>query len=342
MEQIRVQDFGPIVDIEIIIKEINIFTGPVSGGKSTVARLISVFNEPALRINPNYSQFKKLLVDYNIDFEITGTTYIHYEKGEWEIELKEHIILANFLDQTISAVFNPIYVPVERNVLFILPKTIFELTTSNISLPKRILDFAAMFEQARSSLKEIRVDFLNVIYEFDGIDDYIQDINDLRIKLSHASSGLKAVVPLILIIQFNAIEGKKKSSLFVIEEPELNLYPLAQKEVIEFIVSRVNKSKDKVIFTTHSPYLLTSIDNMIRAELVAGLGSQILKQVNDLVPSENWLKFENISCYHFEMGRCQSTLDEETSSIAPSKIDDVSNKLADTFEKLLELKYPVL
>ncbi len=45
MEKIIIKNFGPIKDIELEIKDINVFIGSTSSGKSTVAKLIAIFRE---------------------------------------------------------------------------------------------------------------------------------------------------------------------------------------------------------------------------------------------------------------------------------------------------------
>ena len=49
----------------------------------------------------------------------------------------------------------------------------------------------------------------------------------------------------------------------VMEEPEQNLFPNSQKKVIQFLLRELNTSSDnKIIITTHSPYVLETINNL--------------------------------------------------------------------------------
>jgi len=167
----------------------------------------------------------------------------------------------------------------------------------------------------------------------------VQVENEVRIKLSEASSGLQSVIPLLLVVLYNT-EQSTGEDIFVIEEPELNLYPSSQKDLVEFIIARINQSgKDKLIITTHSPYLLTAIDNLIQAKTVVDLHPDSKNEVARLVSENAWMDFDEISCYFFDKGTCKSTLDLESRSIGPSNIDDVSINLSETYEKLLTIKY---
>ena len=122
-----------------------------------------------------------------------------------------------------------------------------------------------------------------------------------------------------------------------------------QKKLVEYLIERmnssknlINNSKDKLFITTHSPYILTSLDNLIQAHNVAIKGESYADEViNKTKIAQNiWLDFDRVSCYYFnEDGTCKSTLDNEYRDIGASKIDDVSIDLAKTYEDLLDLKY---
>jgi hypothetical protein len=340
MEKLEIKYFGPIKEVEVVIRDINVFIGTAASGKSLVAKLISIFNVNALRLSPTMEGFHKLLADYNCDFEMRPGTWIRYENNGFHLEVSGQSIQTNYDSKITCDGFNPIYIPAERMFFPTMSQSIFGLLISNISLPKSLVNFGAKFEQARSSLKKYSVGFLPVTYEWDGNNDFVRISDEVRIKLSEASSGLQSVIPLILVMQFNTEEKKGGKNIFVIEEPELNLYPSSQKDLVNYIIRRINQSKDKIIITTHSPYLLTSIDNLIQAKAVADIHGHKDYRVKRIVSSPYWIDFDRVSCYYFDSGKCRSTLDAELGSIGPSNMDDVSNQLSDTFEKLLLLKYP--
>ena len=229
--------------------------------------------------------------------------------------------------------------PAERLFFSTISQSIFGLISGNISLPRWLIDFGARFEQARNSLKSFSIDFLQAKYEYNDRTDFVQLKNEVKIRLAQASSGLQSVIPMILVIAYNTDNKKSLRELFVIEEPELNLYPLSQKELMEFIIQRINLEQDRLIITTHSPYLLTTLDNLIQAKTISDQKPFLRNEISALVPAASWLAFERISGYYFSEGSCRSTLDPEMSSIGPSNIDDVSVSLSQTFETLLFLKY---
>jgi predicted ATP-dependent endonuclease of OLD family len=340
MESLIIKNFGPIIQAEITLKDINIYIGTTSSGKSTVAKLVSVFKSGQLNnVKDQMGFFKKLLANYNIDFNIDQTTYIKYQSDNLSYEIRNNELETNFAGVKNNTFLNPIYIPAERVFFSTLSQSIFSLINSDISLPKWLIDFGAKFEKARSAIKTFPIDFLKAKYELrDGI-DFIELPNKTTIRLAQASSGIQSIIPLLLVIQYNTKNTKKGDDLFVIEEPELNLYPSSQKDLIEFIIGRVNQSNDKLIITTHSPYLLTSIDNLIQAGNIFEKNKALKSEIERLVPENLWLNFDNVACYFFNDGLAKSTLDAEISSIGPSNIDDVSLDLSETFESLLTLKY---
>ena len=42
---------------------------------------------------------------------------------------------------------------------------------------------------------------------------------------------------------------------FIIEEPELNLYPTTQKLLLEYLIEKCTKGDNRLIVTTHSLYI---------------------------------------------------------------------------------------
>ncbi|MEM9671150.1 MAG: AAA family ATPase [Bacteroidota bacterium] len=239
-----------------------------------------------------------------------------------------------------SAKLNLIYyIPAERILLSMVAESIFGLMSNDVSIAECIKDFGAHFESARRKINQLSIPFLDSKYNYSDKSNFITFSDGAKVKLEQASSGLQSIIPLLLVVESNTIDESVTKKCFVLEEPELNLYPTVQKELIEFIVERINKSKDKLIITTHSPYVLTSLDNLIQASNAAKVNPEQKEKVVEIVPEEKWVDFDRVACYYFEEGTCRSTLDTENQTIGASNIDDVSEELGKTFDQLLELKY---
>lgn len=188
MEKIIVKYFGPIRNIEILLKEITILIETASTGKGIITKLIPIFQNPIFRSKITFDNFNELLSNYNIDFKIERGTIIRYDFNDSFIEIKGRTIRSDFVSNN-TGLLNPIYIPAERVFFSTIAQSIFGLMSSNISLPRWLIDFGDRFEQARNSLKKMNIEFLNAQYEYDDSADYIKLPNTSKIRLSQASSG---------------------------------------------------------------------------------------------------------------------------------------------------------
>jgi predicted ATP-dependent endonuclease of OLD family len=282
MGKISIQNFGPIILVEIELKDINIFIGKASTGKSTVAKLFCVFKEAAFHHGISMEKFKQSLKDYNIDFDITPATKISYEDGGLIIEVNNSEIHSNNGGGKFDKACNTIYIPAERMFFAAVSDSIFSVLRGGVPLPKRLIDFGAKFEQARKSIKRFSIDFLNIEYEYSGNTDYIKFPDGKKIRLSEVSSGLQSIVPLILVIEYYTKPNGEIGNFFVIEEPEINVHPPTQKDLAEFIFNRMNPSENRMIIITHSPNFLRALERFVQ------------------VPNEK------VRSYYFDAGKCKA------------------------------------
>ena len=53
---------------------------------------------------------------------------------------------------------------------------------------------------------------------------------------------------------------------FIVEEPEQNLYPSTQRDLLNFIVANCNGNKNhSLTITTHSPYVINQLNLLLKA-----------------------------------------------------------------------------
>lgn len=145
------------------------------------------------------------------------------------------------------------------------------------------------------------------------------------IKLMHSSSGQQEVL-WILMLAFNIILENKKSFV-IVEEPEAHLFPIAQKDVISLISLMLNLTDSKAIITTHSPYILTSLNILLYSDKV----ERNLKVKRSAVINKSVrINYNMFGAYKFESGINESSnmenlLDEESHMIGTDYIDYVSS-----------------
>jgi hypothetical protein len=230
-----------------------------------------------------------------------------------------------------------VYIPTERVVVASISDFLFNFIQSGIDLPECVINFGARFENARKKLSHYTIPFLDgVEYSYENSQNKLKISADQTINFTQSSSGMQAVIPMAILIDYFS---SKEQTNFVIEEPELNLYPTTQKRLVEFISSKCLHNGNNLTVTTHSPYILTSFANLIQAHNVAQISKEAKKEVAEIIPEDYWIDFDNVSTYYIDNGTAVDILDYENKTIDANTIDDVSETIAKEFEALLNIKY---
>ena len=131
----------------------------------------------------------------------------------------------------------------------------------------------------------------------------------------------------------------RERTTFIIEEPELNLYPTTQKKLVEYLIEKCTQGDNRLIITTHSPYILTALNNCIEASNVRKLHPESEAEVDKLVPRQYQIDYEDVMAYFVADGTAKPIMNEEYQIIDANALDDVSDELGAVFDKLIELKY---
>lgn len=323
---------------------------------------------------------KKELKRYNIDFDTDNAEMRYCDEGVIlseliegkivliDIELKKRSlkkvknqfdeltkgsVLSKFLDfdkeKLLELSFNHFlknrnstYIPAERILFSLIGNSLSGLWANNVALPECYKDFAAKYEVARGEIKVAQYEKFNVNYSYNkGVDEVF--VNNAIVLLSEASSGIQSLIPLLLVIDYeikiNDVDFNYNKAL-IIEEPELNLFPIKQKKLIDHILLKVNNTKHKVIITTHSPYILSSLDTLMLAKNTFNEHPDLKEEINKIVSEDKWIDYNDISVYEVRNdGKVYSIKNEEFKSIDVNAIDSVSDIISEEFDKLTELRY---
>ena len=228
------------------------------------------------------------------------------------------------------------YFPAERNLISVLSKVIFQLVDNDIKLPKFLTTFLSDYETARENLPQFVLDFLEISFAYrDGKDKVILKENK-EIELAESASGFQTAIPMAIVVE--SLQEKSKN-WFIIEEPELNLYPTTQKKLVEYLIEKCTQGDNRLIITTHSPYILTALNNCIQAKNVVDLYPDTAAEVNKLVPAQYQIGYQDVMAYYVGGGTAKPIMNEEFQMIDANALDDVSNELGRVFDSLLDLKY---
>jgi hypothetical protein len=137
-----------------------------------------------------------------------------------------------------------------------------------------------------------------------------------------------------------------EQSVFI-EEPSAHLFPLEQKQTIELVVEIFKQLKEtevpvRLFITTHSPYILNSMNNILKkGALIKKHGGK-----SDVINAEvsiPHLYIDEVSAYFIDIdGTGKSMVDEKERYIYADKIRDISYAIDEDTTKLLELNNELL
>lgn len=120
---------------------------------------------------------------------------------------------------------------------------------------------------------------------------------------------------------------------FFIEEPELNLFPDTQYDLIKWLVAVCKKQNSSFFITTHSPYVMTCLNNLI-------LGADKIKEGKDIsgiLSPDSVAPFEDVSAYSISDGHVSDLLCKSSRLIDARALDDASEHIGNDFDRLLAL-----
>lgn len=129
---------------------------------------------------------------------------------------------------------------------------------------------------------------------------------------------------------------QKRPALFIIEEPESHLFPASQKYIME-LISLVCNQGHSMLVTTHSPYVLGALNNLLYASSFRKTPKQ--KEAAKIIPSSLWRDYDSFSAYFVKGGKAEDCLDSEIRLIQNERIDEISRVINSDYDSLFGLMY---
>lgn len=385
MKHLVVQNFGPVVDAEIKIKSFNLFIGEQSIGKSTLAKLVTIFTDYVnlFMIKAAGSEIWKLIMDaYDLGMYSNHPYKINYIDDELDgafvkVEVNKGIVFCSVTDsehneldykqafqrivsakpfyhkdtmdklkdmeitsETLPTFFsylrNSLYIPAERIVGAQLNKLLPIISMGKEQLSMNMLRYLTELNNAKVKYNNYRLDLLDVSYLKKDEDDWVVLDNEEHLPLKYASSGIQSTLPLLLVLVYGA-ETKDYDS-FVVEEPECNLFPQKQVDLLNFMVKAIYQNNRMLTITTHSPYLLSSLNVMMLAYRL-NQEDTMKNKIANILDSDCMLNPEDVSVYFLgdKEQYCKSMISEQTGLVSVNQLDSVSEYVGDQFDQLYDL-----
>lgn len=258
-------------------------------------------------------------------------------------EMSRHILDKTREVETALSTNAALYIPAERNLSNIIKEAALNLQINNVPIPKHLLTFGAELEKSRQ--ESLNLDFIsqNLVYKNLGGKELIFTDDFTSIKLSQAASGIQSVIPIIIPIvahSYKKFTGGHRS--FVIEEPELNLFPSAQYGLIKHLESGRSEHYwedfgEIHTYTTHSPYVLSALNNLLMANKI--LRQQKNQEDKDKVIAITKAQINPyyFTAYQIKNGTAISIFSPDSGLIEENFIDEASDELADDFDNLMKM-----
>jgi hypothetical protein len=259
-------------------------------------------------------------------------------------------------------IYQHVFIPAGRAFFSQFARNVFSVLQSGADLDPFMVAFGAYLEQTRGFLQAAHLFdpasadagrfggigplMKSILHAELGFDEkekqyFLQHDDGRRVWMGQASSGQQEALPLLLVLARSFSRPHGRGRALYIEEPEAHLFPPAQKQIVELLgrVFRSRADEMNLVVTTHSPYILTSFNNLVQAgklyrryrETKARPAKAF--ELSKTIPSS----FDPgvVSFYALEGGSAKSIMDPETGLIDAGMIDQVSADIAIEFDKLL-------
>lgn len=122
------------------------------------------------------------------------------------------------------------------------------------------------------------------------------------------------------------------------EEPEENLFPETQLDLVNWLVERTNGERKHTLFiATHSPYIMSAFNNLIQAGDIIEESPEKRAEVERIIGGNRAISYEDVAAFAITDGTVHSIKDDELRLISPSELDTASDNISSVFNQLLQL-----
>ena len=163
--------------------------------------------------------------------------------------------------------------------------------------------------------------------EYGAIDEisesrlFLHPTGENAASLEKASTGQQNIIRILQDMFMNILYNEV---IFrAIEEPEAHLHPTAQKHLMHIIALMRNHIDSQIVITTHSPYLLAVLKNLLTAGQLAGKKSKAAAKMKAPIPKLCWLNSDEVEVYHLKDGRSHAIVQPEAEPILENPLADL-------------------
>jgi len=321
-------------------------------------------NESYIKITRNGSTTFK--IEYSADISKTikkGRKLYADELGKFEGELRVPRFTLSYqfrqrFEECLSSdidkltAYDQYFVPAGRSFFANLQSGIFSFLSNNRQLDPFLIEFGSFYEtfkqytgnrndtrKKRSHFENLESELINGEYILEKDKDYLMHKDNRKVNLTNASSGQQEILPLILIMRALYEMKFRHGATLYIEEPEAHLFPTAQRKIVQLLSRVFNERSEsmQLIITTHSPYIVSSFNNLLEAGRIINEEPKHAEQVYKIIPKNEVINPKYLVAYSLQNGVKRMIIDEETQLISQNILDGVSDDISVEFGNLLEI-----
>lgn len=229
-EYLRIQNFGPVVDIELDnIAPLTVLIGESGSGKSTVMKVLSMFRwiykRIVLRSYVRQAKIKKTGIRIHMKTLLKKSQLSEYLKDDTEIVYRRDDYTISYINGKLHAQADILadnlslekicYISDKRSMIPDFLENKIEKKNANYHLRDTLENFLL----AADSIRQLPLDYLNVELKIEKCtkgDKYmIKSTNGTpcSIQLRNSSSGMQTVTPLSLIVEYYAKKFDSQKSM---------------------------------------------------------------------------------------------------------------------------------
>lgn len=151
---------------------------------------------------------------------------------------------------------------------------------------------------------------------------------DKEIELSNIELGK--------LINLARLRTSYHKTNFIIEEPEQNLFPETQRDLVYYIFNKLKTEKNhSLIMTTHSPYILYAINNCLMGHLISNNLTE--EEKKEFLSYNSWISPDLVNIFEIdkENGTIKSIKDKDTGTVNKHYFNKVMNNIMDEYYEML-------
>lgn len=274
--------------------------------------------------------------------------------GQLESQVFYETVIEPLKEGSLFHIFgSPIFIPATRSFFANLQKNIFTFLASNLDIDPYLKEFGSLYESSKRWYKESYLidrkkhkDLLEDTYKaVDAIiaGDYeSQDEQDWivskgrKTNLANASSGQQEALPMLLTLcVWPILRAQEADSMCFIEEPEAHLFPTSQGHIVSIISQFYSKIGTNFFITTHSPYIISALNNFIMASDRISDGVMSEEEFIKINGGGRPIEFNDVSAYSMANGEAQSICDAQYRMVGAAMLDSISEHFESVMNKML-------